>query len=452
MNGANRTALKDHFLKRLKYDPAKGRQEYFDPSTYGYGTFGVRVNKTSISYILLYNFHGKPRRLTIGNYPQMALAEARTKAQQAAQLASEGIDPGQKQTLELFEYRNSPSVAEAVDIYLDWARVNKKSWEEDQRQLERDFVAPLRYMKIKDVKRKQVMALLDAKAKTAPVAANRLQSVVRKLFNFCVEREILDATPLVQMKRIAKESPRERALNQKEVIWLLQQLTSPSITVPTRFAAILSLMLAQRTGTIVSMRWVDINLGEGMWDRSGRLEKNDNPIAIPLSGQASIILDYLLDLQHARVKEGIQDRVSEWVFPGRGTDSHQTQPSLNRAMRRLYDDYVKDKELVQKEGLLRIAEGYPRPTAHDLRRTATTHMSKRGLGKDIRGRILNHKNLTVDAIYDRYSYFDEKDVALVDWHNHLTGLLKGLFLDQGWIDVYGHGAQQKAPRERLLAS
>ena len=56
---SNRSALKEHFLKRLKYDPKKDRQEFFDPPLYGQGTFGVRVNKRSIAYILLYSFHGK---------------------------------------------------------------------------------------------------------------------------------------------------------------------------------------------------------------------------------------------------------------------------------------------------------------------------------------------------------------------------------------------------------
>lgn len=36
---------------------------------------------------------------------------------------------------------------------------------------------------------------------------------------------------------------------------------------------------------------------------------------------------------------------------------------------------------MDEEGLLRVADGYPRSTVHDPRRTATTHMSSRGLGK-----------------------------------------------------------------------
>lgn len=304
--------------------------------------------------------------------------------------------------------------------------------------LKNDFVKSIDAMKIQDVKRKQILALLDNKAKTAPVAANRLQAVIRKLFNFCVEREIIDATPLVQMKRVAKETPRERALNQHEIVWFLKRLASPSVTVQTRFALLLSLMLAQRTGIVASMRWVDLDFEQSIWDRSGLFEKNNNPIAIPLSGATISILQHLKDLQLNKLeKSGEATKPSPWVLPGRATNSHQTQPSMNRAMRRLYDTYAADQELVNSEGLLRIADGYPRPTAHDLRRTATTHMSGRGLVKNVRSRILNHTDLSVDAVYDRYAYFDEKATALADWHNYLLKQFKNAFGHDHWLKTYG---------------
>ncbi|WP_273230535.1 hypothetical protein [Pseudomonas kuykendallii] len=59
--------------------------------------------------------------------------------------------------------------------------------------LRTEFVPHLGRTKIGDVTRKQVMALLDHKVKTAPVQPNCLLAVIRKMFNFCVEREILAA-------------------------------------------------------------------------------------------------------------------------------------------------------------------------------------------------------------------------------------------------------------------
>ena len=443
---AARTAMNEHTLKRIKFDPAKGRAEYLDPPMPGHGTFGVRVNKTCKSFIWVYSFHGRTRRLTLGQYPDLSLAEARAKAAQAAELHKQGVDPGQKKLVELVEYRTSPTFEEAVVSYLEWAEKNKKSWREDERMLRTEFVPHLGRAKIGDIRRKQVVALLDDKAKTAPVQANRLLAVIRKMFNFCVEREILDATPLVKMKNVAKEKTRERSLNRHELVWFLLRLTEPTITQNTRFALLLSLMLAQRSGRIVQMRWIDIDLEDAIWDRSGQFEKNNNPIAIPLSEDVLNILKYLRERQVQKVvandperwaKSQVLPSPGQYVFPGRWLTKPQTQPSLNRAMRRFYDTYVKDKDRVEEESLLRIAEDYPRPTVHDLRRSATTHMSRQGLGKDVRSRILNHKDLSVDAIYDRYAYFDEKAVALGEWHGFLKGLLRREFGDVDWVELYG---------------
>ncbi|EPG9352138.1 DUF4102 domain-containing protein [Pseudomonas aeruginosa] len=443
---STRTAMNEHTLKRLKYDPQKGRVEYLDPPMPGHGTFGVRVNKTCKSFILLYSFHGHPRRLTLGNYPDLSLSEARSQAAQAIELLKQGIDPGQKKIVALVEYRTSPTFEAAVESYLEWAKANKSSWAEDERMLRREFVPHLGPMKIRDVTRKQIVTLLDTKAKTAPVQANRLLAVVRKMFNFCVERDIIAATPLVQMKNVAKESPRERSLNRHELVWFLHRLTEPSLTQNTRFALLLSLMLAQRSGRMVEMRWVDIDLVDAIWDRSGKFEKNNNPIAIPLSADVLGILQYLRERQVAKLiardparwgSSRVPPNPGQFVFPGRSPAKAQTQPSLNRAMRRFYDTYVEDKERLEEESLLRVADGYPRPTVHDLRRTATTHMSSRGLGKDLRSRILNHKDLSVDAIYDRYSYFDEKAIALTEWHQFLKGLLRREFGEVDWVEIYG---------------
>ncbi|MBU0809412.1 MAG: hypothetical protein KKD30_17495 [Gammaproteobacteria bacterium] len=64
-------------------------------------------------------------------------------------------------------------------------------------------------------------------------------------------------------------------------------------------------------------------------------------------------------------------------------------------------------------------------------------MSRQGLGKEVRSLIINHKDLTVDAIYDRYSYFEEKAEALQGWHGFLNGLLHREFSDVDWVGFYG---------------
>lgn len=250
--------------------------------------------------------------------------------------------------------------------------------------------------------------------------------------------------PWCRSRRWPRKTPRERILNRQELVWFLHQLAGASLSQKTRFALLLSLMMAQRSGRIVAMRRVDFDLEERIWDRSGKFEKNNNPIAIPLSDDVLSILNYLRERQVQKVMSSDPKRWAnsktlpspgQYVFPGRWPS--KPQPSLKRAMRRLYDGYVEDSERLEDEALLRVADGYPRPIVHDLRRTATTHMSKQVLVKEVRSRIFSHSDLSVDAIYDRYAYFEEKAVAFKGWHAYLKGLLQKEFGDVGWVEFYG---------------
>ena len=72
-------------------------------------------------------------------------------------------------------------------------------------------------------------------------------------------------------------------------------------------------------------------------------------------------------------------------------------------------------------------------------------MSRQRLGKDVRSRILNHKDLSVDAVYDRYAYFDEKAVALSERHGFLSGLLRREFGDEDWVAFYGRRMEAVTP-------
>ncbi len=51
-------------------------------------------------------------------------------------------------------------------------------------------------------------------------------------------------------------------------------------------------------------------------------------------------------------------------------------------------------------------------SAHDLRRTAATIMASLGYGAFVVGKILNHTDPSVTAVYDRYEYDKEKQAAL----------------------------------------
>jgi integrase len=63
---------------------------------------------------------------------------------------------------------------------------------------------------------------------------------------------------------------------------------------------------------------------------------------------------------------------------------------------------------------------------HDLRRTAGTQMTSMGISRLAVGKILNHTERSVTAIYDRHGYDDEKRVALDAWGRKLEGIISGV--------------------------
>ncbi len=82
----------DRSIAALK--PKTERYEKWEPGSTG---LGVRVSPTSRkSWVYLYRFEGRPRRLTFGTYPKMPLAAARVEHAKAKKLLSEGTDPGTK--------------------------------------------------------------------------------------------------------------------------------------------------------------------------------------------------------------------------------------------------------------------------------------------------------------------------------------------------------------------
>ena len=102
---------------------------------------------------------------------------------------------------------------------------------------------------------------------------------------------------------------------------------------------------------------------------------------------------------------------SEFVFPGERSTSHIAPRSVSKAMER-----TREKLSIQDI------------TMHDLRRTAGTYMSRLGVPKDVRERILNHggnrKGNMTDGVYNLYDYDAEKRAALELWADALDCIVK----------------------------
>src|SRR5881275_431466 len=116
--------LTDRSIEALR--PKATRYEVWDEARKG---FGVRVTpRGAKSFVWLYHFDGRPRRLTFGTYPRLSLADAGVKLAEAKNLLAKGIDPGTRTIAEREAERHAETINELVASYLDrYARLRKRS-------------------------------------------------------------------------------------------------------------------------------------------------------------------------------------------------------------------------------------------------------------------------------------------------------------------------------------
>ena len=148
----------------------------------------------------------------------MSLSDARDTTAAKKVEVSRGQDPaGRRQ-----EQRLAETIGELADLYLLRHAAEHKeasSAREDRKMLDCDVLPAWRRRKAAEIKRADVIALLDdIVTRGAKVKANRVRSLLSKLFNFGIERAIVETNPVQGVTRRAQERPRERCLSDAEIV------------------------------------------------------------------------------------------------------------------------------------------------------------------------------------------------------------------------------------------
>lgn len=248
-------------------------------------------------------------------------------------------------------------------------------------------------------------ALVETIAERAPVMANRTLALIRKMFNYAIGADWLEANVAALIPKPGREQSRDRVLSEDEIraVWTACESERPALRALMR----LRLVTAQRGGELQRMTWADVDLEAGWWTIPGTVTKNKMPHRVPLSPSAVTILKALQ-------KETPAD---EWVFAGK--TGARPIGDVKKAGRRIATRIVGAREKA----------GQKNPTfdfrGHDLRRTAASYMAAGGIPRLTIGKILNHAETGVTAVYDRHSYDAEKRAALDWWAIRLQAILEG---------------------------
>lgn len=371
--------------------------------------FGVRVSASGTkSWQLVYTLHGRRRRMTLGTYPLVSLAQARILAAEARRMVAAGVDPieaRQDERERAADAFHAPTVREFIDAEYLPRRI-------DARELSAVHAARCRRTldracrligrkRVADITRRDLVAVIDAADEYGPASGAEARSVIRALFEFAVERGVIETSPAAVLPRAQARATRARSLGDDELRVFLRDLPRVRERAHVTAAMRLVLLLGQRPGEIAGMRWDEID--GPLWRIPAGRMKAGRAHVVPLSRQALALLGEL----HA-VRSG------PYVFAAvRRAD--EPQPITVRAI-------VVAIRREQRRGLWQGLEPF---TAHDLRRSCRTGLARLGVDHVVAEKVLAHAIPGVQGVYDRHDYLPEMRVALQRWADHLERLVSG---------------------------
>lgn len=404
----HRIELSKHKIDAFRVDQDQGRDVWHDTKVAG---LGVRVSWTGRKvWQVIYRVAGDrtKRRLDIGTYPALTLADARDRARAIINEANAGNDPADKKR----ERKKAPTWEKLAEEYIElYAKKRKRTWKSDENILQKDIVPAWRNKKPQDIKRKHVIDLLDDIAARAPIQANRTLALLRKIYNWAISRDIVEVNPCLMVQAPSQENERDRVLAEKEVkaVWV----SCDRVGRAWGDAIKLMLITAQRRGEVMAMRWGDVDLEAGWWTIPAEEAKNALAHRVPLTAPALAILKDRQELAGGSEK----CKGEAWVFEspkqreGRPT-AHISNP--NRTVNNIRDHVAE---------LLKIKVDQVDFRLHDLRRTAASYMGSMGIARLVISKVLNHVETGITRVYDRHTYDAEKREALDAWAERLMSIV-----------------------------
>lgn len=383
--------------------------DYWDQLQQG---LGMRVGRAGgQTWVVRYRTPtGTRRRLKLGRYPIMSLAQARQAAKQVLASVQLGGDPQRERARQ----RRARTVRDLAEDYLErHAKRNKRSWAKDRAILDRHILPVIGDLDPRKVTRMDVEAILErARARGLSTQVNRIFEVVRAMFNWAVGLHV-DTPPTDGMRRPVRERPRERNLSHDElrIIWrrieqgmVLDDGRRRVISESVQIALKLLLITGQRVSEVSQAAKAEVDLDSRVWTLPGERAKNGRSHRVPLSALAVSLIGRALALSGDSVH----------LFPtpvSRGGRAKGAKPigatALNHALARVL-----------------AGSGVTDARPHDFRETVATGMAALYVPEPHISAVLNHARGTITARhYSRHSFEREKREALDAWAAKLEEIL-----------------------------
>jgi integrase len=360
------------------------------------------------TWVLRYRNEAKKRvELTLGNYPDITLSEARRLAGLHRASVDGGADPArEKATRKAKAQTVEWTIKRLADDYKT-KRLTPGSFAEGtiyyrNADLKRVIVPKLGSRNVASVTGPDIVQMLLDAGDTWTISKRVLTSAT-KLFEHAAGLQLLHINPCVGVSLTSLFGPRPTVkkrvmLSTEDIRTLLATLD----TLGTENSLALRILLATcvRTNELVTAEWKDVDLEKGTWFVPGQKTKMRSGFMVPLTPP---VIDWFKQL---RALAGD----SLFVLPARikrKEGKSITTRTLWAAITRAFDT-----------GRLTVTKFTP----HDARSTAKGHMRNLGIAEHITELALSHAIRGMSGIYDVRQEIPEKRAALEQWANLLLSL------------------------------
>jgi integrase len=351
--------LSDAYVKSCQ-PPAQGEAEITFADVPG---LELRLYASGVkTFRFRYTWHGKRRRLRIGNYPAWTPTMAKQEAARLRRMVDAGEDPRASKATdkpltlaEFAEQFKQEHLSRKADAKRSWALIR------------REILPPLGHMPVGEIRRPDAVRLHAAISRTRPVRANRALAALSTIMSHAVTLELRADNPCRGVAR-NPEQGRQRYLTPDEI----ERLSAALAAYPGRSHADcirFLLLTGARRGEAINATWDQFDLVRGIWTKPSAHTKQRREHRVPLSQAAVELL---------RARQG--DSEGAYVFPGRWRGKPIGQ--LHHAW-----------ETLRREAGLQDVR------IHDLRHTYASLLASGNVALPIIGQLLGHTRPQTTARY-----------------------------------------------------
>lgn len=377
-------------------------------------TFTLSAAGTA-AWVLRYRHGGKGRELTLGQYPDLSLKEARKRAGEARAHVQAGVDVARERQREKTESAAAKSFKQLAADYMEkvFPRLAASTVKQRRQHIEGVICPKLGSRPAREVTTTDVVALIESVGRTKTGNVTELvYTAMSEIFKHGLARHAVTANPCTGVSVaavIGKTEPRRQRLKLTEAE-LRAVLPALSILGTENALAVkLLLLTCTRIGELAKAEWAHVDFDRAEWFVPDANSKTGKGFTVPLTPAALACFAALQPLACG----------SKFVLPARqarrvrnhgGADVPSEQRTLNAAVHRLCNT---------------LGDKVRRFTPHDLRSTARSHLAALGVNIIVAERCLNHSLGGLVAVYDQHDYMAERRAALETWASFLTACESG---------------------------